>query len=382
MNPVAPLSPEEVLRRAGAIGNYYGFAHFPALAHAARDSRPPRRPYPREVHPTTLDPSAQIVAAFLKQVRDAGLIPSEGQPLFVWHTNITPGRKAPKQVIVQFHTLGAPHAIADAVLVRAMRALVIDLIKGEPELRLNSIGDRETRARFARELGQYFRRRGNLLPADCVACSKRDIFEAAESLITRACVNDLPSPIDHLSEASRKHFENVLEFLEDTKTPYSLAPELITRGDSWTETCFEIRMNGTRVAWGSRYNELTTPFFQTNLPSAAMILRITTHRRLVSAVREPSKPRIVFLHIGDEAKRTGIRLTEELRSAKLPIAQMIGVESLFEQMRLAEQLNPRYLLIMGRKEALDGTAILRECATHNERIIPIESLVEDLKAIN
>lgn len=382
MNPTTTLSPEEVLRRAGAIGNYYGFTPFPTLAREARENRPARQPYPSEIHLPTLDPSAQVVVAFLKQVRDAGLSPSPQQPLFVWHTNLTPGRRAPKQVIVQFHTLGAPHAIADAVLVRAMSALVSDLLKGEPELRLNSIGDKETRARFARELAQYFRRRGNLLPPDCIASAKHDIFEATESLITRAGGSDLPSPIDHLSEASRKHFENVLEFLEDTQTPYSLAPELITRGDSWAETCFEIRIHGERVAWGSRYNELAFPFFQTTLPSAAMLLRITTHQRLVAAVREQRKPRIVFLHIGDEAKRTSIRLTETLRSAHLPISQMIGIESIFEQMRLAEALNPQYFLIMGRKEALDGTAILRECATHSETIIPIESLVENLQTIS
>ncbi|HQU08058.1 MAG: hypothetical protein B7X04_03530 [Parcubacteria group bacterium 21-54-25] len=381
MNPQTLLAPEEILRRAGTIGSYYGFAPFPALALSMRENRPGRQPYPREVRLATLDPVAQVVASFLKQVRDAGLTPSSHQPLFVWHTNITPGRRAPKQVIVQFHVLGGAHAIADAVLVRAMSALITDLLKGEPELRLNSIGDRETRVRFARELAQYFKRRGSVLPADCVASAKRDVFEATESLIARAYTDDLPSSIDHLSEASRKHFENVLEFLEDTETPYALAPELITRGDAWTETCFEIRVGGVRVAWGSRYNELAVPFFRTPLPSIAMVLRLTTHRREVSTVREPGKPRIVFLHIGDEAKRASIRLTEDLRRARLPIAQMIGIESLVDQMLVAERLNPPYFLIMGRKEALDGTAILRERATHIETVLPIESLVENLRTI-
>ncbi len=376
-----PFPPEEVLRRIHAIGNYYGFLPFTALALIARDNRPPRKPYPRTVNIENLDPMAQTVAAFLKRVRDAGLNPSLRNPLFVWHTNVTPGRQSPKQITVQFHILGVPHAIAETVLVRAARSLIKDLFKEEPELRLNSVGDRETRARFARELAHYFRRYGDILPSDCVARAKDSIFEAAESLIAREWTDDLPSPIDHLSEASRKHFENVLEFLEDTETPYTLAPELITRGDVWSETCFEIKVKGERVAWGSRHSELAAPFFDTTLPSVTMIVRFAAHARRVPSVRAQSKPHVIFIHIGDEAKKTSIKLTEELRRARLPIAQMIGVESLLEQMHLAEKMNPSYFLIMGRKEAIEGTVILRERATHTETLVPLELLIENLRTL-
>lgn len=381
MNSRAPLSPEEVLRRVRTIGNYYGFTPFPTLALQARSTRPKRQPYPSEIQLETFDPMAQIVVSFLKQLRDAGVTPSIKQPLFVWHTNITPGRKAPKQVTIQFHVLGVAHAIADIVLIRATQALISDLFKEKPGLRINSIGDRETRARFARELTQYFQRKNAVLPADCIECAKRDIFEAAGTLVSHMCTEDLPSSVDYLSEASRKHFESVLEFLEDIDTSYSLTPELITRDNAWAETCFEMNVGDERVAWGSRYNEITGSFFDESVPSATMLIRITTHRRQVLPIRKQSKPKVVFLHIGDEAKRVSIRLTEEMRRARLSVTQMIGVESLMEQMRLAEEINPPYLLIIGRKEALDGTAILRELSTHTETVIPIESLIKSLQTV-
>ena len=59
----------------------------------------------------------------------------------------------------------------------------------------------------------------------------------------------------------------------------------------------------------------------------------------------------------------------------------MGVASLTEQMRLAETLNPPYLLIMGRKEALEGNVILRERATHTETFIPVSSLIERLRVV-
>lgn len=70
-----------------------------------------------------------------------------------------------------------------------------------------------------------------------------------------------------------------------------------------------------------------------------------------------------------------------MRKAHLPLAQAIGVESLTEQMRRAEEANPRYLLIMGRKEALENAVTIRERETYTERTIPLTTLVQELKQI-
>lgn len=382
MSSLATVRSEEVLRRAYNIGNYYGFIPFPTLAQRSKEHRPPRRPYPSELKLQELDPMARIVASFLKQVRDAGLNPSVLQPIFSWHTNVTPGRPAPRQVIVQFHAIGSSHAIADTVLIKAAHAFATDILKSNLTLHLNSIGDRETRVRFARELSNYFRKHEEAIPSDCVECAKRDIFEATESLITHTSTEDIPSSVNHLSESSRKHFENVLEFLEETSTPYTLTPKLISRAGVWAETCFELRDGDERIAWGSRYQDLTGHFFETPIPSATVIVRLNTTRGIVSNVREPKKPHIIFMHIGNEAKRAGILLTEDLRKARVPLSQMIGVESLTEQMRLAETINPEYILIMGRKEVFDGVALLRNHSTHTETVIPLESIVETLKELS
>jgi histidyl-tRNA synthetase len=94
----------------------------------------------------------------------------------------------------------------------------------------------------------------------------------------------------------------------------------------------------------------------------------------------PARLRFSFVHIGDEAKRISIRLAEDFRKARVSLAQDIGVESLTEQLHLAERRNSPYLLIMGRKEALEGSAILRNRATQEETILPLLGLAERLKS--
>lgn len=381
MSTLTTLRPDEILKRVHAIGNYYGFTSLSSAAATKRASA--KNPYPENLVLDSLDPNAREVAGFLKHVRDAGLAPSPLQPLFLWHSNAAAGRPAPKQILIQFHALGVEHAIADAVLIRAMRALISDLVKEESHLRLNSMGDKETRSRFTRELGVYFRKQGAILPAECVATAKRgELFEAAEQLCSGETKDELPSPTDHLSEASRKHFEGVLEYLEATDTPYELASNLLSRGGAWTETCFEITSDDRISAWGSRYNELAKHFFKTSLPSIGAVIRINIEERMeMPAVKERSAARFVFVHIGDEAKRESMKMTDLLRKARIPLTQAIGIESLTEQMRFAETLNPQYLLIMGRKEALERSVILRERSTYTETSIPLDSLIDRLRLV-
>ncbi len=380
MNPVT-LEPAEILRRAHAVGTYYGFTPLSVAAEGKR-GQGTKVGYPETLDLELLDPAAREVAGFLKRVRDAGLSPSAGHPLFFWHTNAAAGRAAPKQVVIQFHAIGADRAIADAVLIRAIRSLASDIAKEESLLRLNSMGDKETRGRLARELGSFFRKRAGTVAADCAEQAKKDVFGAAELMASRNECDGLPSSTDHLSEASRKHFESVLEYLESTDTSYELAPHLMSRGGIWSETCFEISAGDAVKAWGSRYLELARHFWKSAPSSVGAVLRITTEAKsVIPPMKEKKGPRFVFVHIGDEAKRESIKMTDMLRRAHIPLTQALGVESLTEQMRYAESLNPRYLIIMGRKEALERSVILRERASHTETFIPFDSLVEELKEV-
>lgn len=371
----------DLVKRAHAVGTYYGFSPLSTLATKKRGEGA-KAPYPETIKVETLDPVSKEIAAFLKSVRDAGLAPATTRPMFIWHTNAAPGRPAPKQVVVQFHALGVDRAIADIVLIRAVRSLVADISKAEPRLRINSMGDKETRARFARELGSFFRKRAATLPEECVAHARTDVFKAAEILLEHPEQSGLPSSTDHLSEASRKHFESVLEYLEATETPYELSPDLMTKAGMFGETCFELIADERIHAWGSRYHDLAKAFFKSNVPSVGAVIRINTENRdVIPAIKSSSNPRFVFVHIGEEAKRESMKMADTLRRARIPLAQAIGIESLAEQMRFADGLNPRYLIIMGRKEALERSVILRERSSHTETFIKLDSLIDRLRAV-
>lgn len=379
MSKKTECHPKDILRHVQNVANYYGFLPFSSLSQMKHAAHVKHECRTNEFAKEKLDPMAQITYSFLKRIYNIGLQPSTQQPLFVWHTNITPGRTAPKQSFIQFHAIGVSHVIAEAVLIHTATMITNYLYKSTPVIRLNSLGDKETRARFARELEEYFQKNSAELPQESVEQAKKDVFLGAETLIAKKHTDTIPQSINVLSEASRKHLENLIEFLEETKLPYTLTPELITRENAWSETCFEIQVDNDRVMWGSRYGNITKPFFETQLPGATMIIRLSVEQELVPAMRVRKSPTFIFIHIGIEAKRISIILAQEFQKTHAPLLQMIGVESLTEQMRIAETLHPEYLIIMGRKEALEETVILRKCSSYTEVILPLGSLIQTIK---
>lgn len=376
---MAPLRPDDILKRAAAVGSYYGFNAFSSVAAERKPAT--RAPFPENVDRDRLDQHAQSAADFFRKVRDAGITPSASQPQFLWHTNAAAGRPSPKHLTIEFHALGAERAIADAVLMRAVRALMEDLSKQPVTLRINSMGDKETRARCERELATLIRRNPLSFPEAVVETVKRDAAEALH-LLARTRPEYLPDATGHLSELSRKHFESVIEYLEASDTPYELTPTLVSPKGVWGETCFEISGDKGMHAWGSRYADFCKHFFKSSVPGMSAIVRIETEvREPLAAAKKPTAPRFVFVHIGDEAKRESMRMADRLRHARIPLLQAIGIESLTQQMQLVETLNPPYVLIMGRKEALERSVILRHRASYNEQCIPLDSLVDRLKEV-
>lgn len=371
---------EELLNKARSVGQYYGFTPLIDITVKKRGAKKPKAKYPDALALLTLDPVAETVASFLKQCQQAECAPSQRQPLFLWHTNIAPGRKAQKKTTIQFHALGTDRALADAIIIRALMALTRDLYHEEPVVRINSMGDKETRARYTRELGNFFKKRAHTLPEECITCAKNNVFEAAELAIAREYADELPAPTEHLSDASRKRFEDLLEYLEMTETPYELARNLISRGGVWNDTCFEVSVHGKRVAWGSRYNDLTRHFFPSSPFQATGAVFQVVSEGVTKAQKRTPKIRFSFVHIGEEAKRLSIRLAEDFRKAHVPLMQDIGIESLTEQLALAERRESPYVLIMGRKEALENSVVLRNQNTKEEKTFPLEGLAERLKA--
>ena len=99
---------------------------------------------------------------------------------------------------------------------------------------------------------------------------------------------------------------------------------------------------------------------------------------LLSFTAEPRRggvqPAIYFAHLGIEARRRALPVLENLRRADIPVHQGLWHERIGEQMAQARTLATPYILIMGHKEAMEGTILVREVATNSQDAIPLPEL--------
>ena len=89
---------------------------------------------------------------------------------------------------------------------------------------------------------------------------------------------------------------------------------------------------------------------------------------------------VVFLaQLGSAAKRKSLKLFEEFRREKIRVGETLGRDSLKAQLRMADKLGVRYTLLLGQKEVLEGTIIVRDMKTGRQDTVKLERAVREIK---
>jgi histidyl-tRNA synthetase len=93
------------------------------------------------------------------------------------------------------------------------------------------------------------------------------------------------------------------------------------------------------------------------------------------------KPIASFVQLGLESKLLSLEIIERLRQVKIPLCLSLAKDRLGAQVSSVEKYHTPYVIVMGKKEAVDHTAIVRHSETHSQDIVPIEELPKYMKKI-
>ena len=94
------------------------------------------------------------------------------------------------------------------------------------------------------------------------------------------------------------------------------------------------------------------------------------------------KPQVCFIQIGFEAKLKSLEVVETLRHAKIPLYQALAKDKLSSQIQTAENMGIPHIIIMGQKEALEGSVIVRVMKTRMQETVPLTELAGYLKKLH
>jgi histidyl-tRNA synthetase len=296
----------------------------------------------------------------------------------------------------QFHQfnleiIGDGNSVIDAQVIQIFYNILTEIKLKKLIVEINSIGDNQCRPYYKKLLLSYLKSRDLSLCVDCRRRLKENplrVLDCKEEKCQRI-ISQAPQMIDHLCQECHDHFKGVLEFLDEIELPYRLNPYLVRGLDYYTKTVFEIfedteegRKMGS-LSGGGRYDALVKLLGgeDTKAIGGAMGIErvIATIKSKKIKTQKPSNPPIFLAQLGIMAKRKSLKLLEDFRKVKIQVAESFGKDSLKAQLKIADRLGVKYTLLLGQKEVLEGTVIIRDMQIGRQETVKLEKVVREMQ---
>lgn len=380
---------------------YYGFTPLQTPLSITKKDREKARELDDQdkTEPFSIAPTLEERIAMFRYYEEKNL--HEGPQPFMFSAEFLPGSQAKRKSHehrLSLEIIGGGKSIAEATLIQTAFATLQEERHSDLVLFINSVGDRESMNHFTRELGSYYKKHIAELPQSCKAILRQDplLLLKCNHAKCFALAEAAPKSIGFLGEASRRHFKEVLEFLEELGIPYHIDHTLNGNRSFATETLFEIRKKEPEASLndpvgqedsiclcsGMRYNNLGKRLgLKHDAPSVGLNLLINKAGKDPSAERgvRLKRPSFFFLQLGLCAKLKSLRVIEILRQARIPLYQALSRDKLIAQISSAENLRIPYSIILGQREALENSVIIRNTLTRAQETVKLDNLVEHVR---
>jgi histidyl-tRNA synthetase len=310
------------------------------------------------------------------------------QPILEWMDRPFPGsgeRKRPMRLEGSLLSIGSTKPICECLSIEAALSLLASLGYKDLEVRLNSIGDKDSAQDFEKKTLNYLKKSMATFPPDLRNELKKDHFALIKSqkeewLPFRGCS---PKPLDFLTEVSRLHFKEILEFLEIRNIPYSINDSLIVDPKFASEAVIAIvTKDGEEVARGIRVNRLAKKLgHKKEVPLFKLDISVKLKKAVKEVKDKSEKPRFYLIQFGPEAKLKSFLVLHELYRAQVPLIHSIVKDKLGSQIGVAESSGIPYIILLGQKEALENSVVLRNAFTRAQEIVPISQLADKVKSL-
>lgn len=291
--------------------------------------------------------------------------------------------------------LGTSKSIADALIIRTLTTILEEFGFKDLIVDINSIGDKETRPLFVKDLISYYKKHLDVLCKDCHERIKSNPFRLLDCKQPQCqpLKDNAPSSLSYLSNDAKTHFKEVIQYLEEMGIQYRINNSLVRGLDYYSRTVFEVikvdvdengREKEITITGGGRYDYLSKMMgAKKDVPSVGTGLGIERIMMFPEcktiAPRIMKAPKVYFIQLGFEAKLKSLCIMETLRKNKIPVFQTLSKDSLSAQLAQAEKMEIPYCIIFGQKEAMDNTVIVRNMSVHSQDTVKIDALSDYIK---
>ena len=289
---------------------------------------------------------------------------------------------------VGIEVFGTSNMLADAEVICLANDFLTDLGVKEIELRINSVGCPECRAKYRQALKDFIKPRYDELCGTCKDRYERNPMRILDckSEICQGIVKDAPRMLDYLCDDCRQAFEELKTNLTSMGIGYTVDPNIVRGLDYYTKTAFEfvttkIGAQGT-VCGGGRYDHLIEELGGPPIPGVGFGLGIERLLLLMDANEayfpEDQGVEVFIAVMGERAKSFGLKLCREMRQKGIVAEMDTLARNIKGQFKYADRLNARYTLVIGDNELDKGVVSLKDMAASSQREVAIEDIYKEI----
>ncbi|TCP54541.1 histidyl-tRNA synthetase [Tumebacillus sp. BK434] len=291
----------------------------------------------------------------------------------------------------QFHqfgveVLGASDPSVDAEVIALAMTFFTELGLTGITLEINSVGSPASRSNYRDALRSHLEPVKAELCSDCQSRYDRNPMRILDCKVDKckSLTQGAPEMLDHLTDEDRAHFQAVCRYLDSFGIPYTVNPRMVRGLDYYTQTAFEFIENGSTLSGGGRYNGLVEQLGGPEMPGIGFAVGI--ERALIALqnqqVELPIQKGIdvFFVALGEAAQTHCVQLLQEMRVAGIVADKDYLGKSMKAQMKAADRLSARQVVILGDDELAQGVANLKDMATGEQITVPLAELIEKVQS--
>ncbi|MGM9653122.1 MAG: histidine--tRNA ligase [Eubacteriales bacterium] len=290
----------------------------------------------------------------------------------------------------QFGTemFGAADPSADLTVISLADTVIRELGIRDVSLHINSIGCPHCRPAYREKLIAYFEANEDKLCDTCRARLRTNPLRVLDckNESCAALAAAAPKTIDNLCPECAAHMDALRSYLDGCGIPYVIDPHIVRGLDYYTRTVFEFIAGGigaqSTICGGGRYDGLVEELGGPSMPGIGFAMGIT---RLILAMQQSGAaepeipvPELYVAPMGGSARAFALSLTGKLRAAGIYAECDIMGRSLKAQMKYADKIGARRVLILGDAEIESGRAQLRSMADGSQTEICLDDAANAL----
>ena len=288
---------------------------------------------------------------------------------------------------INAEVFGIDSPFIDAQLIFLLAVFFKKLSATEVKAHINSLGCRICRPEFKEALSVFLLAAKEELCSDCRRRRERNPLRVLDCKVPscRLAMVDAPSILDHLCPECSRHFETVKHALEKFKVSFLVDKRLVRGLDYYTRTTFEIQTGSlgaqNAVAGGGRYDGLVNALGGPDQPAVGFAIGLDRFVDMtdLKAKDFAQNPNIFIAALGEKSMSMAFDWTCAFGLEGIIAELDFAGKSLKSQMKRADRLGAKHVLIVGEKELEEKAVILRNMTTKEQLSVPLDNLVEAVK---